>query len=210
MAPDDGPQLDPEMLELFEKHKDSEFLNSPVVQGEADVLMGTFQELTRLYPKFANFDTEGKSIFLDQFEQLCEKMEVFQLRLQLSADPLAASMKARLDRQLAEVNLTPQAMIQSLRKSTEAMRDVVAEEKRTGQAGPAPPDSPFGSRVAEILPTLMADPEIGPMMGDPDFIRLMQEMMQGDPQQHQGDPRVQKLAGKIFEIMNKLDQEGGA
>ena len=212
LAPDDGPQLDPEMAELFRKHQDSEFLNSPVVQGEVDALMASFQELTALYPKFGNFDTEGKAIFLEQFEGLCEKMEVFQLRLQLSEDPLAASMKERLDEQLAEVNLTPQSMIQSLRRSTQAMQGVVEEERRTGVAGGgAAPDSPFGSRIASILPALMADPEVAPMLGDPEFLKLMQEMMQGDPRQQQDaaqrDPRVQKLAGKIFELMNELDAE---
>ena len=39
------------MMELMEKHKDSEFLNSPLVQDECDKLMTNFQDLSKLYPQ---------------------------------------------------------------------------------------------------------------------------------------------------------------
>lgn len=49
--PSSRPNLDPEMMELMEKHKDSEFLNSPLVQDECDKLMTNFQDLSKLYPQ---------------------------------------------------------------------------------------------------------------------------------------------------------------
>ena len=90
--PSSRPNLDPEMMELMEKHKDSEFLNSPLVQDECDKLMTNFQDLSKLYPQVSatprtpgdpaaadsspssdsSTRTEGKAVYLDgeKFEEL--------------------------------------------------------------------------------------------------------------------------------------------
>ena len=73
----------------------SPFLNSPVVAQEAQEIFEQFKQLSSLQPKYNKFDVEGKRIFVNQMEEMCEKLKVFTTRYKLASGDAYATCRTR-------------------------------------------------------------------------------------------------------------------
>jgi hypothetical protein len=61
----------------------SAFAASEVVRREAAAIFADFGELSRLQPKYLNFDTTGKRLFIAKIEEFLEALKVFTLRYEV-------------------------------------------------------------------------------------------------------------------------------
>lgn len=181
--------------------KDSKMVNSPIIAEEAQKIFAQFKELSALQPKYNKFDVEGKRIFCNQMDELCDKMKVFTTRYQLSNDSYAQEMIKRLNEQLEEVGLTIDTMYSGLVNTTEAMKKMLEEEERLGAEvvykEPA-------SRMGEMpdFAKLMDDPEMAEILRDPEILKIMQKCVQSPAEFQRAaetNPKIRKILVKLFE-----------
>jgi hypothetical protein len=80
------------------------FYESEVVQQESASIMGEYESMNKLLPKFAGFDLDGKYIFLDKMDDLCARLRIFNYRAKLSNDPSVKQFLSTIARQLLYMN----------------------------------------------------------------------------------------------------------
>jgi len=186
-------------------YSQSTMANSAIIAEEAQKIFAQFKDLSALQPKYNKFDVEGKRIFCNQMDELCDKMKVFTTRYQLSDDSYAQEMIRRLNEQLGEAGLTIDTMYEGLLNTTEAMKQMLEEEERLGAEmvyrEPA-------TRMNELpdFAKLMEDPEMAEILRDPEILKIMQKGIQS-PEEFQraaeGNPKIMKI---LMKLMQNMDQ----
>ncbi|PRW57321.1 conserved domain [Chlorella sorokiniana] len=79
--------------------------------------------------KFADFDLEGKKIFIDQMEKLGEKMQIIMTRIQLADDPLGNEYLRMQRVQMLEAGTNMAATMDGFKSELEDMRRMVELEE---------------------------------------------------------------------------------
>lgn len=76
------------------------FLESQLVMDEAAAIMRDFGNLAPLMAKYAAFDLDGKRLFLENMQSVCDRLRIFHTRASLSDDPAVRECLTTLSRQL--------------------------------------------------------------------------------------------------------------
>ena len=72
--------------------------------------MKDYEQIMKLMPKFAAFDTDGKRIFVDKMDDLCERIRISEMRAKLSNDPAVKGQLTTTNRQLLYMNTNMEAI----------------------------------------------------------------------------------------------------
>lgn len=201
-AADEGNKVPPGSM-------NSPFLNSPVVAQEAQAIFEQFRQLSALQPKFSRFDTEGKRMFIEQMEDMCQKLKVFTTRYKLASDDqYAQEMIRRLNDQLSQVGMTIDSMYDGLVTTTSGMKDLLEQEEKLGAdvystGNPYFKDGSHAGPGMQEMPDfakMMEDPEAAELLSDPEVLKIMQRCM-ANPEEFvkeaDNNPKIRKVV-EIF------------
>lgn len=75
-------------------------MESQIVLDEASAIMRDFAMLSPMMGRYPAFDVEGKRLFLDQMQSVCDRLRIFHTRASLSDDPMVKECLTQLSRQL--------------------------------------------------------------------------------------------------------------
>jgi hypothetical protein len=98
------------------------FFESEIVQDEARLLFGDYQQLMQLGSDYGKFDREGKKLYIERMEEIMDRYRVFMKRFELSDDFQARVTVEQLRGQLQQFGLTPDTMFQQMQFTLERMR----------------------------------------------------------------------------------------
>ena len=79
--------------------------------------MRDFESLSGMLPKYAYYDIEGKRIYLDQMEQLLDRLKIFNMRASLTDDPIVKGNLQQLAKQLLFLETNQQAIFDGKEKN---------------------------------------------------------------------------------------------
>ncbi|MEB3350435.1 MAG: DUF1825 family protein [Cyanobacteriota bacterium] len=98
------------------------FFDSEIVQDEARLLFGDYQQLMQLGSEYGKFDRAGKQLYIERMEEMMDRYRVFMKRFELSDDFQAKLTVEQLRTQLQQFGLTPDTMFQQMQVTLERMR----------------------------------------------------------------------------------------
>jgi len=207
---DPSPQFTPEQVKEFSK---SPFVNSPIVAQETMELTNLFKNLSSLQPKYASFDTEGKRIYIQQMQDLCEKLKVYTTRYKLSDDAYAQAMIENLNKQLTLAGMDVDTLYSSFSEiCAEMQQELELEEKLGAEYVYQDKAKKAWGQVPPFLHKMLEDPEMAKLMQDPEFLQIMQRCVSSpDPtafaMEAQKNPKFMKLMQMLYEKYG--DEFGG-
>ncbi len=98
------------------------FFDSEIVQEEAKILFGDYQQLMQLGGEYGKFDREGKKLYIERMEAIMDRYRVFMKRFELSEDFQAKLTVEQLRTQLGQFGLTPETMFQQMQLTLDRMK----------------------------------------------------------------------------------------
>lgn len=98
------------------------FFDSEIVQQELKQLSEEYQSLIQIGGNYGKFDREGKKLFIEQWEALMERYQIFMKRFELSEDFMAQMTMQQLKTQLNQFGITPQQMFDQMHLTLERMK----------------------------------------------------------------------------------------
>jgi len=98
------------------------FFDSEIVQQELKQLSEEYQSLIQIGGNYGKFDREGKKLFIEQWETLMERYQIFMKRFELSEDFMAQMTIQQLKTQLNQFGITPQQMFDQMNLTLERMK----------------------------------------------------------------------------------------
>ncbi|KAI7839420.1 hypothetical protein COHA_006821 [Chlorella ohadii] len=157
---------------------DSEMFNKEMME-----LTQQLVSIQQMISKFADFDLEGKKIFIDQMEQLGEKLQIIMMRMQLADDP-AGNEFLRMQRvQMLEAGTSMAATMDGFKAELEEMRKMVQLEETC--ADPTTLDAvkrayrqkfEYASKFNPM--EVFSDPELMDAAMDPEAMKAMSEVVE--------------------------------
>lgn len=109
----------------------SKLFNSEIFMKEFIDLQQDLQQLIVMMHKFADFDLEGKKIFVDQLEKMGEKMRIIQARIKLSDDELGNWLLRQQNIQMLNASTNWDLVLSGLGNELAEMRRMIEQEERT-------------------------------------------------------------------------------
>lgn len=156
---------------------DSEMFNKDMME-----LTQQLASIQGMIAKFADFDLEGKKIFIDQLEKLAEKLQIIMTRIQLADDPLGNEILRRQRVQMLEAGTSLAATMDGMKAELADMRKIVQLEE--GCADPATLDAlkqayrekfEYASKFNPM--EVFSDPAMMEAAMDPEAVKAVNEVV---------------------------------
>lgn len=167
----------------------SPLFQSEIFQKEIDNMFKELMTVSSMMGKFADFDIDGKKLFLEHMEGVTEKLRIVITRLRLADDAMGNEVLRMTGAQMLNANTNLEMMADGLRQQMEEMRAVIAREEATCDP-------------AELAMIKRAWEERFPRTGQFDLGRVM-----SDPSIAEGftDPQAIKAANEVASDPSKIE-----
>lgn len=190
----------------------SSFFESEIVRQEIQSIYKQLEDQMKLWPKFPDFDSQGKRYFIDASLSLLEKLDINLRRMELSDDPVAKEVVRNYNIQMLEGNVNRKILFEQYGKQVKHYRMVVEEEEKLANN----PDKLFAfqkrfkvewdkeMRIPNLLSKLdlESNPEILEMMTDSKALAAIGDVLMDkrDVEKYRERPILYKGLKKILEL----------